>query len=135
MFRGGRTEVTAPKPVRFPVSDARLVGVGLVRLATFRVELMPSNCVWLKVLKVSRRTSNRALSLIRISFESEMSQLLIGGAIQEVAAGFQAEAAESGRREGGDVELAVGIAAVRRCPDSSGPRCVRLPFCWVPVTP
>ena len=36
MFRGGRTEVTAPKPVRLPVSDARLVGVGLVRLETSR---------------------------------------------------------------------------------------------------
>ena len=32
MLRGGRTEVTAPKPVRLPVSDARLVGVLFVRL-------------------------------------------------------------------------------------------------------
>lgn len=45
MLRGGLTAVTAPKPVLFPVSEARLVGVGLVRLATVSVELITSNCV------------------------------------------------------------------------------------------
>src|SRR5690349_22082699 len=78
MFRGGRTDVTAPKPVLLPVSEAMFVGVRSVRLTTFRVELMPSNCVWLKVLNVSSRSSHRARSLIRISFESEISQLLMG---------------------------------------------------------
>jgi len=29
-LRGGRTAVTAPKPVGFPVSEARLVGVGSI---------------------------------------------------------------------------------------------------------
>src|SRR5581483_3775421 len=78
MLRGGRTAVTAPKPVLFPVSEARLVGVGLVRLVTFNVELIVSNCVWLSALKASRRISNFALSLILNSFDSDRSQLLIG---------------------------------------------------------
>ena len=61
IFRGGRTDEIEPKPFLLPVSDARLVGVVLVRLVTFNVVLMPSYCVWLNVLNVSRRTSKRAL--------------------------------------------------------------------------
>jgi hypothetical protein len=44
IFRGGRTEVTAPKPVRLPVSEARLVGVGLVRLDVQRDRRRASCC-------------------------------------------------------------------------------------------
>ena len=51
MLRGGRTDVTAPKPVGFPVSEARLVGVGSMRPVdatnprTLSVELTVSYCV------------------------------------------------------------------------------------------
>src|SRR5215471_8572287 len=51
ILRGGRTDVTAPKPVGFPVSEARLVGVGSMRPVdatnprTLSVELTVSYCV------------------------------------------------------------------------------------------
>src|SRR5262249_60560507 len=51
MLRGGRTDVIAPKPVGFPVSEARLVGVGSMRPVdatnprTLSVELTVSYCV------------------------------------------------------------------------------------------
>src|SRR6266571_6692860 len=51
MLRGGLTEVTAPKPVGFPVSEARLVGVGSIRPVdgtnprTLSVEFTVSYCV------------------------------------------------------------------------------------------
>jgi len=51
MLRGGRTDVTAPKPVGFPVSEARLVGVGSMRPVdatnprTLSVALTVSYCV------------------------------------------------------------------------------------------
>src|SRR5689334_3295510 len=82
MLRGGRTALIAPKPfllTRLPLaSNGKLVGVGSVRLRTTSVELTESNCVWLSALKASRRISNLARSLIRNSFDSERSQLLIG---------------------------------------------------------
>src|SRR5581483_10051335 len=76
-LRGGRTAVTAPKPVGFPVSEARLVGV-VAPSAPLKVALTVSNCVWLNALKASMRNSNSALSLKRKRFASERSQLLIG---------------------------------------------------------
>ena len=44
MFRGGRTLVTAPKPVRF-VGLARFVIVGFVRLANTALSATSLNCV------------------------------------------------------------------------------------------
>src|SRR5262245_24690476 len=81
MLRGGRTELTAPKPLglNFPfASKGKLVITVLPGLAKFAVELTPLNCVWFKTLNVSRRISNLYLSLTRNSFESATSRLLIG---------------------------------------------------------
>src|SRR5215470_7989097 len=76
-LRGGRTAVTAPKPVGFDVSEARLVGVVAPR-APLKVALTVSNCVWLKALNASRRNSISTFSLNRNRFDSDRSQLLIG---------------------------------------------------------
>src|SRR5262245_3478034 len=82
MLRGGRTELTAPNPftlVKAPDAlNGRLVIAVLPGLAKFAVEFTPSNWVWLKALKASRRISNLTFSLTRNSFESARSQLLIG---------------------------------------------------------
>src|SRR5215475_10848526 len=72
-LRGGRTEVTAPKPVlltRFPFASMAGPAVNVV--------LTSLNCVWLSALKASRRISNFALSFTWKRFDSERSQLLIG---------------------------------------------------------
>src|SRR5215831_4820121 len=72
-LRGGRTEVTAPKPVlltRFPFASNGEPAVNVV--------LTVSNWVWLNALKASRRISNFALSFTWKRFEGERSQLLIG---------------------------------------------------------
>ena len=49
MLRGGRTELIVPKPfllTNAPLAlNGKLVGVGSVRLTTFRVALTASNCV------------------------------------------------------------------------------------------
>src|SRR6266498_1871636 len=72
-LRGGRTVVTAPKPVlltRFPFGPKGEFAVNVV--------LTSLNCVWLSALKASRRISNLALSFTWKRFDSERSQLLIG---------------------------------------------------------
>ena len=95
MFRGGRTEVTAPKPVRFPVSEARLVGVRSVRLTTFRRGV---DAVELSVVE--------GVEGIQAKFEpgpfldpdllrKRDVPAVDRRAIQEVAAGFQAEASQA----------------------------------------
>src|SRR5262249_42043760 len=76
-LRGGRTAVTAPKPVGLPNSEARLVGV-VAPSAPLNVALTSLNCVWLSALKASRRNSNPAFSLIRKRFASDRSKALIG---------------------------------------------------------
>src|SRR5688500_13558709 len=53
--------------------------VGLVRLAKLTVLFTPVNCVWLRALKASRRTSRPTRLPTSKRLETDRSRLLMGG--------------------------------------------------------